>query len=72
MFQILLQLTLNERRRKGNSCMVVSPHSEVASRLPRLGHWVPGEDGGELVEMIIEATGDKEDVADQGGSKIAP
>ena len=44
--------------------MDVSPHSKVASWLPRLSHWVPGEDGGELVAMI-ETTGDEDDIVNR-------
>ena len=72
MFQILLQLTINEGRRKGDNCMVASFHTEVASWLPKLGHWVPGEDRGEVVTILISTTGDEEDIADQGSSKQCP
>ena len=33
----------------GNGCVALSLHSKVASCLPGLGHWVPGEDRGEEV-----------------------
>ena len=70
MFQIILQSTFNEGRRKGDSCVVYSRHIEVASRLPGFGNWVPGEDRGEVV--TIPTTGDKEEIADQGSSKPVP
>ena len=71
MFQIISQSTFNEGRRKSDSCMVVSCHSEVASRLPGFANWVPGEDRGEGV-MTIKTTGDEEEICDQGGSKPSP
>ena len=59
-----VKLTFNKWSWKGDGCMGVSPHSKVSSRLPGLGYWVPGEDRGE--EVVIQTTGDEEDLADQG------
>ena len=48
--------------------MEVSWSNKVSCWLPTLSHWVPGQDGGELL-AIVETTGDEEDIPDQGGSK---
>ena len=60
MFWIELRLTF---KRNGDGCMRGSPHSKVSSLLPRLHHWVPGQDRGEVVIIII-TTGNVEDSAD--------
>ena len=48
-----VKLTFNKWSWNGDGCMVASPHSKVSSLLPGLGDWVPGEDRGEGVEIII-------------------
>ena len=75
--RLYLKSTFNKRRWDGDGCMVVSRHIKVSSWLPRLGHWVPGEDRGEVVADIVAievivATGDVEDIADGGGSQSPP
>ena len=64
--------TFNKRRWDGDGCMAVSRHSEVSSWLPRLGHWVPGKDRGEVVLVAFVAAGDVEDIVDGGGSQSVP
>ena len=60
-----------------NSCMEVSPDSKVTSTLPRLGHWVPCQDFGEVVVVTtgitdIDTTADVDDIVDQGCSQRLP
>ena len=71
MFWIDSKLTFNKWSRNGDGCMHASPHSKVASWLPRLGLWVPGEDWGEHLAAII-TSGDEEDIVDRGSSQSAP
>ena len=65
MFWIELRLTF---KRNGDGCMRGSPHSKVSSLLPRLHHWVPGQDRGAVTGVKIITTGHVEDIADQGSS----
>ena len=60
-----------------NSCMEVSPDSKVASILPRLGHWVPCQDFGEVVVVTIgiidiDTAADVDNIVDQGCSQGLP
>ena len=73
MFRIdLFKLTFKKWGGNGDSCMVGSPHSKVSSFLPGLSHWVPGEDRGEVVTIIIKTSGDKEDIGDHRNSWSSP
>ena len=62
--------TFNKWSRNGNGCMVLSCLRKVVNLLPRLCHWIPGQDWGEVA--VIKTTGDEEGLADQGSSKSIP